>query len=258
MSFDEDQARSAERDRAIIRARGEYGTVDLVAGSVQQFCQDRGFEKEKKRAGWRARALLKGISGFNRFLGDFDRAHYIVAHQMVGEDDLRGLPDTLDPKARLAAVNAFGAIVKTYLDARGNRPCELGLILSDTLQVLPPQLAAVLLGSASDPQVASEILERRAGHEVVRGFDLQRYAIEAAVLLPVPAQNEIFAEMARLDPGRQGRARRLLSQIATNFHQRNSPYSGVSLIYRNLEGEAASERVLKTQGNLAHLGEIIK
>lgn len=256
---------------------GEYGLVSRIDGNV--FCAE---ERSIKVATFSPRAIWKRIIGgealnvseintataINRF------QHKVFAHAQIGgpetarlEQDLA--PNTIDSK--LIGAQYYGMLVYFYLDAWGrtmrNKKLEdpapsyfLGLVLADMLEVLPVKTSAKLLLASGDPEIARiTITSPRRGSDIER-IDPQPYTVEGIALTTSEARREIFEEMARISPGRNGGARRLLGLIALEWSNRHSLFCGQSAIHHNLdqlEDETAMEKILEVQGELPDLGRMI-
>lgn len=239
---------------------GFYKHVSLIEGSV------RPVEETKFRLESRIKGILSLFSG--RRMSGVSSDLVIVASNVIGpgeigESDIARLPSSLTPPnllhmAQIVAMLSFVHDERIQMNRPDiNLPYERGLFISDFLEVIPTEVTARILYAASTPDVAEAIYEGRGSLRRLQGHDPQIMAIEGVVLLPSEVRREVFTELARLQPGRSGRARLFLSSMIGNFHDPNSKYGGSKLIYANLQGEEASGKILEVQSEFMDLAEIV-
>ena len=238
---------------------GSYDQVNYVAGSLADSCEHYGAKTRGKISLNFIKGLGRGTAGnVKKAFDDVRIGHYAIIHKAIGEDDVRTLPDSvesLSDNLRLGRVLGYIALHDQNQRKETKDPYQLGLKLADFCEVIDSKLAARILFAASNPDIAQEISKRNT---VLRNIDVQPLAIDSIVLLPIEKRHEIFEEMARLEPGREGRASRLLSRIGNDWNKRNSRTSGIKIIHANLQGEKAGAKVLEAQGDLGELRTIIK
>lgn len=253
---------SAEIPKVI--KRGSNDKVALIAGSNIAFSR----EEAKHRFGHLKLRISSWFRGNEEAMSEVisigDLCHNVANRYRVYEEHIKHIPTGIDKESLLKLGNIFATIAKLYgkntLERQRQntpRPYELGLILSDFLEVIPAEVAARLLYAASDPDVAQTILSGE-GSLNIKYIDIQDLAVEVTVLLPKEARHNIFEKLVQLSPGKDGRANRLFGLIASNWAQRNSSYCGLTLIYQNLQGEKASQHVLDMQADLQELGPIVR
>lgn len=194
-------------------------------------------------------------------------SHHLVYNCKIGEGDLNRIPSGLTERDQIFYSTLVVSIAKEY-DLRVSEtrkrigiipPYARGRFLSDFFEIIPPDKASRILYAAADPDLSQSTKEGRF-YAATEGTDTQSLAVEAVVLLPKDARHEIFREMAKLDPRREGRANRFLSLIASDWFNRNSPTSGFSDIYANLTDspDEVGERVLDTYQDLSECRKIIE
>lgn len=240
---------------------GSYGKVNLVKGE--------NIAAPKEEVKYRMGALsnkIKSWFGGNKARMDEayaigDLCHNVANNHRVYEGQLKGIPGGFNHGELLKLGNIIALIANMYgksvLKARRElgetRPYDLGLTLSDFLEVIPTEVAARILYAASDPEIAQTILQGE-GSLNIKDIDIQPHAVEAVVLLPIEPRHKIFTGMADLQPNGGSRAYRLFGLIAANWAQRNSEYCGQIMIYNNLRDEVASRKILEVQEDLSNLG----
>jgi hypothetical protein len=212
----------------------------------------------------RFKGLMAGVD-LNTAQQAHDVSHSILLHRRLGEADISNLPDKLTSRNMLHSAQVFAALANGYrqLEETGLRDHDeymLGFILADFLEVLRPEQAAVVLGSALDPGVSAQIRTGK-GLKALRGFDVVPYAVEAAALLPAQRLEEIFAAMARLDreEGKKmdGKAWRSLSFLVSCSSGR-SDYNLSRLISRNISGTAGQEKLIEVMQGFGNVRWAIK
>lgn len=262
----------SEDTSAVYIQRGSYGLVSRIEGQVNcaqielldaQRVIQRSFFKN---------LLNRRTPSIDPLVATSSFAHFSLFHHQIGDPDIQrmrvvGSPESKDGTSRLAdywnfVIDLYGAKESFDIRETGERPPHsLGRSLSDILEVLPIDLSSRMLLAAADPDITQLFLNTPKKNSGLQRPDNQTYAVEATVLLPNMARHELFAEMAKLSPdqvGKQGGARAFLGLISSNWLNTRSPHSGVQAIYRNLEGEVASTKVLEVQADLLELGKIVR
>ncbi len=244
---------------------GPFGIVSLSKDDLMSPL-DHQFRAQKIGIGARFKNLFSGkrdLASEETASGGL-LARHVLEEGKVSTRDLSVIPLGSSDYDELKRANIF-AMMSSFHDfllnkgrKEGNNPGHrLGLILADFVDIIPRDIASRIILSAADPKVARTIAKQE-GTLAIGNVDTQTLAVESVVLLPRESRLELFSEMAKISPGREGRARRLLSLIASDWTNRNSPYCGSLLIYMNLEGELASHQILEVQEDLIPLGQIIE
>lgn len=190
----------------------------------------------------------------------FLRAHYILYHHAIGEKEVDDLRRRMNDDMFIA--NDFGMIIRQYQTMhKSGHQYDLGLVLSDFLEVLPPVVAAAFLKATSNPDVAKNILEGKGvailgQTEKQAAVDILPHAVEAFVLLPVEKRHEILQAMVQAGTKSKEAARRLYQRIATNINQTRSDDSAYVHIYRNLQDQKASEKLIEIRQDMAQWNKI--
>ncbi|MDP2649788.1 MAG: hypothetical protein Q8P10_03000 [bacterium] len=246
--------------------KGSYGVVSLVgessADKIRAIKNTKVLWKEKIRD-----FLSSSKFNLNEISDALDISNNLILRGKILEEDIKKIPKGISDQEVFKLANIVALTIDTYhktdlqIKKKGgiSIPYYLGLVLSDFLEVLPRDVAAKILFAASNPDIAQTILKGQGSLEsIVKHVDIQPHAVEATVLLPKNVRHEIFNEMVNLQPGKEGRANRFFGLIAINWAQRNSDYCGPILIYQNLVGEQASEKILEVQEDLAELGPMVR
>jgi len=244
---------------------GSYGKVSLVE-TVPDLNQ---VQPEPKPGGLLSRLGFGGSAKkiVNAYL---QIPEHVIFQKVVGYDVLNALPEGRNRDEREDLARVIYLISQHYSRATersGKKsPYYLGLILSDFVEVVPIEIAGKILYAASNRETSEDIAEGRerifGGVPIpaIRGSgpSTLELAVEAIVLLPDQKRYEVFVELSRLDPSQEGNAHNLFRLITMNMSQRDSPYSGTMLIYKNLEGEQASTKANEVMGDLPKLGELVR
>lgn len=268
-------ANCEENTEAAYLQRGSYNFVSRVKGIVKCAEFGQGDVQELVTKSFISKLFSKGTQGLaevSTMTSIAMLSHNILIHHQIGDPDIARLdkhsvPNTAD--SRLIIGQYLGNIVDVYMDIERDRIKQsaigvgrpkytLGLSLSDTMEVLPVGIAARILLAASDPDIARTIVKAPRKNSAEQRVDPQPYAVEAVALLPNDTRHALFEEMARLSPGINGGARRLLSLIASNWSNYNSPFCARESIYRSLEEDQSGEKVLEVQDDLRPLGQLIE
>lgn len=244
--------------------KGSWGLLELTEGKVgTSLARSRGYQRQK---------LLDRVSGFIRGNRREVEQSYslveagirIVRRHGLQQSDLERIPlgqGTKSQKHRAEFVEMIAGIYQKdapELKNKGlNIKYHLGLLLSDMFELMPPETAARVLLSASTPEISGEIKER-ANSEGLPEIDVHVLAVEAVLLLPRNKRRELFVEMAKQDTRQEGRPSLFFRSIVGAFNDRNSPFFGIGLIYANLEGEKAQEKVLEVQDDFLVIGALMR
>lgn len=250
-------------ERTVIKT-GAYVMVSLVNGSVATPAE--GTLRRTVYGGGLRGTIARFLDKRSVRREAFDVvtfAHHIVDVHQVGQEDLKSLPQGLTDtdQVRLANIVAQISLQHGYMqsDLRQKSdvkpPYKLGRILADFLDVIPRSVAARLVFACANPDVAQTI-KRGEGTLNISDVDVQSLIIEGLILTLPQTRREIFTELAKLQAEKDGRANRLLSLITSNWVNRNSDYCGPTMIYRNLEDQQASSKVLEVQTEFADLRQI--
>lgn len=187
-------------------------------------------------------------------------AHYVINHHVIGQEEIdRLLAEfalSLDPD--LYAANVIGSVIQAYQEIKQKGdPYHLGLILADLLEIMPTELAALLLKGIADPEVTNQIKQREAGLVNIEGLDLQPYYIEIFALLPTEIRHNILKKLVEL--GYRKEALKLWRKVAANSIERiNSPYSVITLIRHNLPEEIADEWIAELRKDMGTWPKLTK
>lgn len=244
--------------------QGLYGKVSLVE-SVQNLESDQtvelksdgflgrlGFGKRPKAA-YYASNVAENI--FNRGL--------------VGLDEISAMPRGKNPSEQqdLATIliTLSNAYKRRFPEVKPGSTYDLGKYLSDFIEVIPIEVGSRIIYNAGNPTLAQDIGE---GKVMVGGISIDmgpqgdantvELAVEIIAMLPEEKRYELFAELSKMDPSQEGRANALFRLIAMNMSQRDSPYSGTMLIYKNLEGEEAGSKAKELVAHLQELGKLVR
>lgn len=212
-----------------------------------------------------AREMLKGFLKGKRY-SEVDILTSIrsdvINRGIISKEDLDLLPSGNSFKDQIQLANVLWSISEGYNKVKFEKerllqhkiPNASGMILSDFLESIPRPLAARILLAASNPNVSNTIMQNEGTLKASQSTDSQQCAVEATVMFPRMARNEIFDEMAKLSPGLDGGAYRHFAFIATNWPQTHSNYNGPKLIERSLSENQAKVKIREVTDDLTPLG----
>lgn len=135
-------------------------------------------------------------------------------------------------------------------------PDQLGFVLSDFMEVIPPQISAKILRSSwLGKHLKSKSRKYFPQDKLVESW--QKLSTEAFVLMPSSARLEIFQNMDNHD-------RHLLLKnfslggFIYNFGNLSDPNSGICLIFQNLEGEQGLEKADEVREDFVPMMQILR
>jgi hypothetical protein len=242
-----------------VSRQGTYGLVETASRGV--YASD---QKQIKITG-----LVFGILRNDRRQTSVACMQFELAMQLIIEgklnlDFIDKVPkgnSKVDISDRANLISVIGNLYSKMINERrrnGENPqYDLGLILSDFLELLPRLLAAKILLSASESDLALDAISKERIVDRV-GEGPQVLALEALVLLPREIRVGVFGEMAKMEPGEQEGASMLFGQLTDNFYNVGSTMCGYSLILANLSDEAAIAKVAEVSEDFVQIGEIIR
>jgi hypothetical protein len=144
----------------------------------------------------------------------------------------------------------YGDLEKAHKEKTGQKkPYELGLYVADMFEVVPPNLTARIIMASGDPEISQATINGER-NSATKDIDILEMSVEGLALLPNQARHNIFRELAKLQPSRDGRAHRLLSLIAADWYDHmRSVYSGYGAINANLKAVLDPEAIQEFQIN---------
>ncbi len=243
--------------------KGSYGKVVLISSPLA--------DKTPRKNGIssRLRSLIRGKQEppINQERFNLAKlASRVINSGEISEADIKNLPQGTSDTERIKLANVLATLNKFYsqkkFDAervnRSQLPYELGLILSDFIEILPDNLAARILIVASNPDISRRIAMGEGTISELEANDSQQAAVEAVVLLPQEKREEMFREMQKIEPGIDGGAYRFFAFIAGQWPNRFADQNGQKLIELNLPPDQADAKIKEVASDLPKLGSILR
>lgn len=244
--------------------KGSWGLLELTDSKVgTSLTQSKEYQKRK--------LYDRAVGFFKSNRHEVERSYSlteagvrIVRRHTLQQSDIERIPQGDDMKSQKQLAEFVAVIAGIYqkdapdVKNKGlNVRYHLGLLLSDMFELMPPKTAAKVLLAASTPEISEEIKEG-ANSEGLPEIDVQALAVEAILLLPQGKRRELFIEMAKQDPRQEGRPSLFFRFIVGAFNDRNSPFFGIGLIYANLDGDEAQEKILEVQDDFPVIGALMR
>ena len=250
-----------ERDGGLPQV-GSYNRLQLVN---QDYSAGVDSEITKRVVSRKLGSLVGGRGGWiEHRVPHIKVAKHIFEEGEVGASEVSKLlqgksPFEIQLIAEIPAIIAmeYKFIEGRQRDAGKPLPYQLGLVLSDFMEVIPEDAAVKILNAATNPKISEEI--RQLYFQVSQmDLDPQSMAAEAVALLPRERRIALFEQMAAQDSRLEGRASLFFRSIATNFHVRGSSFSAAGNIRANLHGEEAERKIEEVQEDLPVIGDLIR
>jgi hypothetical protein len=249
--------------------KGSWGKVTLVNNNTTS--REDIIQRNARRGVFGViRTFLGRYNAPSTIIDAAEFANHVMFRGVIGTNDiglLSGMPQSKDSHQLALLMTSlhmeYGEFDRKLKDeGQPKRDYEMGLYLADTLEVIPPSLAARILFATADPETSQSNINGEK-NRATEGIDILEMSVEGLVLLPNQARHDIFKELAMIQPTRDGRAHRLLSLIGADWYSHmHSKYSGYGAINANLrhllEPAEVHQRNIHTFNDLTATRKVIE
>lgn len=244
---------ATERSVQILRT-GSFKEVQLCVGRIRDICTDdqgRRQMEEIKRAsgplGIKAKAnpadpeLTSAESSFF--------VHSIIHHKKIGEDDTKALMKMMGNDLYLARI--IGGLAREqdtrYKQKEDDR--HIDIILSDFLEIVPPELTANIFRVIGNPELTKVLMEDPRKYPVTWGVDLQKHAYAAFALMTPEARIKILDAANNAGAETKTMVKDFARRVAGNLNTRTG-YGIQGMIEQNLPTEQQGQKMAELRGEV--------
>lgn len=244
---------ATERSVQVIRT-GSFKEVQMCVGRVRDICTDaqgrRQMDEIKSASG--AMGITARMNPTDQKLASAESSffvHSIIHHKKIGEDDAKALMKVMSNDFYLARM--IGGLAREqdtrFKQSEDDRRTDI--ILSDFLEVIPPELAANIFRVIGNPELTKTLMENPRQFPVTWGLDLQKHAYAAFVLMPSEARAKILDAANSAGTETKTIVKDFVRRVAGNLNTR-TVYGIQGLIEQNLPPEQQGVKMAELRGEV--------